>query len=90
MGKKLNYEKLAQECLGWLDMAIMQLKETSDWTGHMRDKKTKEIYAWEEGMARTMEKFPNVKVDRRWLEAKYLPAKERRKIWAKLAQEEAV
>lgn len=87
MEKKINYEKLANECLGWLDMAIMQLKANADWTGNMRDKKSGEYYSWQEGMARTMDKFPSVSVDRRYIEAQYLSAKERRKELMRLNEE---
>jgi hypothetical protein len=84
----VDYEALAYECLGWLDFATLKLRHNSDWMGNMRDKTTGECYSWQEGMARTMEKFPDVEIDRRAIEAQYLPAKERRKVMQQLWEEQ--
>lgn len=88
MSDKTDYKELAYECLGWLDFATLKLRHNSDWVGNMMDESTGEIYPWQEGMARTMEKFPDVEIDRRAIEAQYLPAKERRKVMQKLWEEQ--
>lgn len=90
MSKEPDYKALAHECLGWLDFATRKLRHHSDWMGVLLNNKTGETYSWQEGMARTMEKFPDVTIDRRAIEAQYLPAKERRKIMQQLWAEQQV
>ena len=82
-----NYKAIAEEMAQKLNMALTKLRHTSDWMGTLCNRETGENYTWEESFARSIEKIPNYQVDRRWIEAKYLPAKERRKRYAELAQE---
>lgn len=65
-------------------IAISRLRATADWSGNMYVVATGEMASWEELFARTLEKIPGYKVDRRVIDAKYLPAKQRRKAYAEL------
>ncbi len=87
MSKRTNYKAIAEEMAQQLNMALTKLRTTSDWMGTLRNRDTGECYTWEESFARSIEKIPNWKVDRRWIEAKQLPAKERRKRYWELSQE---
>jgi hypothetical protein len=84
---RVNYKAIAEEMANQLNMALTRLRATSDWMGTLRNRDTGECYTWEESFARSIEKIPKYQVDRRWIEAKYLPAKERRKRYAELHNE---
>ena len=84
---KIKYKEIAYEMAEKMTMALIKLQHTSDWVGTLRNHKTGESYTWEESFARSLERLPGFKIDRRWLEAKYLPAKQRRAEWAKLRKE---
>lgn len=85
--KKKAYKNLCYEMAEQLNMAIGRLRATSSWTGNLVNNETGEVYSWEESFARSIEKLSGCKVDRRWIETKYLPKKQRDKAWAELRAE---
>lgn len=75
---RTNYKLIAEEMAHQLNMALTKLRHNADWMGTLYNRETNETYTWEESFIRSIERIPNWKVDRRWVEAKYLPAKQRR------------
>lgn len=82
--KRTDWKSIAEDMADQLSMAISKLKNTSDWTGTLRNNTTGECYPWEESFARSIERMPGYKVDRRYMEAKWLPAKQRQKAFRDL------
>ena len=82
-----DYKDIAHEMAAQLGMAIIRLRENPDWLGVLVNRETGERYSWEESFARSIERLPELKVDRRYLEAKQLPAKQRRARYAELEAE---
>jgi hypothetical protein len=84
---EVDWEDIAREMAQQLSMALTKLRTDSSWTGTLRNNRTGEMYTWEESFIRSIERIPNWTVDRRWIEAKYLPAKQRRVAYAALHAE---
>ena len=82
-----DYGAIAYEMAGLMASLLLTLRPTADWTGMLMNDDTGERYTWEEAVARMIEKLPGLSVDRRYLEAKELPAKERRKRYSELELE---
>ena len=82
-----NYEAIAYEMADLMASLLLMLRPTPDWKGTLMNGETGEKYAWEEAVTRLIEKLPGFSVDRRYLEAKELPAKERRKRYRELELE---
>ncbi|MBP3958365.1 hypothetical protein J8F10_24210 [Gemmata sp. G18] len=83
----MDWKELAYEMADQLGMALLRLRHTSEWTGTLRNHETGLSYTWEESFARSIEKLPGLSVDRRYLEAKSLPAKDRRAEYRRLDAE---
>lgn len=84
---KTDWKSIAYEMAQQLTMALTKLESTREWTGTLRNNATGEMYTWEESFIRSIERIPGASVDRRWVEAKRLPAKQRRQEYAKLHAE---
>ena len=82
-----NYEAIAYGLADLMASLLLMLRPTPDWMGTLMNGETGEKYAWEEAVTRLIEKLPGLSVDRRYLKAKGLPAKERRKRYRELELE---
>ena len=85
----IDWQDIALEMAQQLEMALTRLKNTGDWTGVLYNRETGLRQTWEESFAKSIERVPGWTVDRRYIEAKYLPAKQRREAWRKLDVERA-
>jgi hypothetical protein len=84
---EVDWEDIAKEMAQQLNMALTKLRHNPDWTGIVLNNETGERYTWEESFIRSIERIPDWTVDRRWIEAKRLPAKQRRAAYAALYAE---
>jgi hypothetical protein len=82
-----DWQSIALEMAQQLEMALTRLTNTRDWTGVLYNRETGLKQTWENSFANSIERVPGWKVDRRYIEAKYLPAKQRRDEWRKLDAE---
>lgn len=82
-----NWEAIAREMAEQLNMALVQLKPTNDWTGTLYNRKTGKTYSWEDSFIESIEKIPGYKVDLRYVDAKFLPKKQRDAAYKKLWDE---
>ena len=86
---EVDWEELAYEMADAMGKMLLRLRHTSDWIGTLQNPETGERYSWEEMFARLIERIPGLEVDRRYFEAKELPAKQRRARYQELDKEMA-
>lgn len=85
--KEPDWEAIAKTMALQLNMAITKLRHMPDWLGILYDQESGKTYDWEESFIKTIELIPGWTVDRRWVQAKHLPARKRRKAYRELRDE---